>query len=123
MLKSRIELENFFGKTAVAVRQDFYAKMFAITLSSVLAFPMEERITTEYQVDKNRKRSQKINRTSAVAMLQQILIPSFIRKKFEPALRAFGDLVAKTREIIRPNRSNPGKHKPPKRHYINYKKL
>lgn len=123
MLKSRIQIENFSGKTAVAVRQDFYAKMFAITLCSVLAFPIEERITSEYQADHNRKHSQKINRTSAVAMLQQILIPSFIRRKFELALRAFDELVAKTREIIRPNRSNQRKHKPPKRYYMNYKNL
>lgn len=123
MLKSRIEIENFSGKTALAVRQDFYAKMLAITLCSVLAFPIEERIITEYQADKNRKHSQKINRTSAVAMLQQILIPSFIRRKFQQALQAFDDLVAKTREIVRPNRSNPRKHKPPKRYYMNYKGL
>jgi IS4 transposase len=123
MLKKRIEIENFSGKTAVAIRQDFYAKMFAITLCSVLAFPIEERIVAEYQADETRKHSQKINRTSAVAMLQQILIPSFIRRKFEPALRAFDDLVAKTREIVRPNRSNPRKHKPPKRYYMNYKRL
>jgi IS4 transposase len=70
MFKSRIEIENFSGKTALAVRQDFYAKMLAITLCSVLTFPIEERITTEFQEDKNRKHSQKINRTSAVAMLQ-----------------------------------------------------
>lgn len=123
MLKSRIEIENFSGKTAVAVRQDFYAKMFAITLCSVLAFPIEERVIAEYQEDETRKHSQKINRTSAIAMLQQILIPSFIRKKFEQALRAFDDLVTKTREIVRPGRSNPRKHKPPKRHYMNYKRL
>jgi hypothetical protein len=123
MLKSRIEIENFSGKTSVAIRQDFYAKMFAITLCSVLAFPIEERIATEYQADEQRKHSQKINRTSAVAMLQQILVPSFIRRKFEQALHAFDELVAKTREIVRPNRSNTRQHKPPKRHYMNYKRL
>ena len=123
MLKSRMELENFSGKTALAVRQDFYAKMFAITLCSVLAFPIEERVTAEYQADQDRKNSQKINRTVAVAMLQQILIPSFIRKKFTQAIQAFDDVVEKTREIIRPNRSNPRKHKPPKRYHMNYKRL
>jgi len=123
MLKSRIEIESFSGKTALAVRQDFYAKMLAITLCSVLAFPIEERITAEYKADESRKHSQKINRTSAVAMLQQILVPTFIRRQFQQALRAFDDLVAKTREIVRPNRSNPRKHKPPKRYYMNYKRL
>jgi hypothetical protein len=32
LLKSRIELEDFSGKTARAVRQDFYAKIFLMTL-------------------------------------------------------------------------------------------
>jgi hypothetical protein len=88
-----IEIENFSEKTALAVRQDLYAKMLAITLCSTLAFPIEERVTSEYQADKKRNHNQKINRTSAVAMLQQILIPSHIRKKFEQALRGFDDLV------------------------------
>lgn len=123
MLKSRIQLENFSGKTAVAVRQDFYAKMFAMTLCATHAFPIEERVKAEYQVDKDRKRSQKINRTSAVAMLQQLLVPAFIRRKFLQAVRAFDDLVEKTREIVRPNRSNPRKHKPSKRYHLNYKSL
>ncbi|CAG5006773.1 IS4 family transposase ISPa45 [Dyadobacter sp. CECT 9275] len=123
MLKSRIQLENFSGKTAVAVRQDFYAKMFAMTLCATHAFPIEERVKAEYQADKRRKRGQKINRTAAVAMLQQILVPAFIRRKFLQALQAFDDLVEKTREIVRPNRSNPRKYKPSKRHYVNYKTL
>ena len=32
LLKARVELENFSGKTARAVRQDFYAKVFLMTL-------------------------------------------------------------------------------------------
>ncbi|MFN3378519.1 MAG: transposase [Runella zeae] len=123
MLKSRIELENFSGKTAIAVKQDFYAKMFAITLCSVYSFPIEERVKAEYQKDKQRKHSQKINRTSALGMLRQLLIPSFIQGKFNQAIKAFDDIVSKTREILRPNRSNNRKHKSPKRYYMNYKKL
>lgn len=123
MLKSRIEIENFSGKTATAILQDFYAKVFSLTLCSIYAFPIEERVRAEYQADQSRTYSQKINRTAAVSMLQQLLIPSFIRKKFSQALQAFDELVANTREIIRPNRSNPRKHKPPKRYYQAYKRL
>ena len=42
LLKSRIELENFSGKTAVAVQQDFFAKIFLMTLCAAYAHPIEE---------------------------------------------------------------------------------
>ena len=79
-LKTRIELENFSGKIAVAVGQDFDAKTLAIAFSNVLAFPIERCVIDEFQPDNTRKHSQEIKRTSAIAMLQQILIPSFIRR-------------------------------------------
>ena len=39
LFKARIEVENFSGKTAKAVKQDFYAKIFMMSLCAVLAFP------------------------------------------------------------------------------------
>ena len=47
LLKARVELENFSGKTALAVKQDFFAKIFMMSLSAILAFPIEERIKKE----------------------------------------------------------------------------
>mgnify|MGYP002079359385 CR=1 FL=1 len=40
LLKCRIEVENFSGKTATAVKQDFYAKMFLLTLCAAYAHPI-----------------------------------------------------------------------------------
>lgn len=123
MLKCRVEVENFSGKTSKAVRQDFYAKMFLLTLCAAYAHPIEEKVRAEYKADDKRKHDQKINRTCAVAMTRETLIAVFIRKEYKKALEAFDDIVAKTREIIRPKRSMPRPHKPRKQYPMNYKKL
>jgi Transposase DDE domain len=123
LFKSRIELENFSGKTALAIKQDFHAKVFLMTLCAAYAHPIEERVIQEYKADEDRKFSQQINRTNAIGMTQSILIAVFIKKQFRKAIKAFDDIVAKTREIIRPNRSLPRNHKPKKKYSMNYKRL
>ena len=123
LLKSRIELENFSGKTARAVRQDFHAKVFLMTLCAAYAHPIEDRVVEEYKADQNRKFDQKINRTNALSMTQDILIAVFLRKQFEKALNAFDKIVAETREIIRPGRSNQRKKRPKQLYSMNYKRL
>ncbi len=123
LFKNRIELENFSGKTALAIKQDFHAKVFLMTLCAAYAHPIEEKVIQEYKADENRKFSQKINRTNAIGMTQNILIAVFIKKQFRKAIKAFDDIVSKTREILRPNRSLPRKHKPKKQYSMNYKRL
>ncbi len=59
LLKSRVEVEAFSGKTATAVKQDFYAKVFLMTLCAAYAHPIEERVTAEYKADKERKHVKK----------------------------------------------------------------
>lgn len=123
LLKSRIELEDFSGKTAKAVKQDFHAKIFLLTLSAAYAHPIEERVRQEFKADKNRKHDQKINRTNTISMTKDILVGVFIKKQYKKALRAFDDIVYNTREIIRPDRKNERKHRPKKPYCMNYKRL
>lgn len=123
LLKERIELEDFSGKTAIAVRQDFHAKIFLLTLCAAYAHPIEEKVRQEYRAGKDRKYDQKINRTNALSMTKEILVSLFLKKKYEPALLAFDDIVYKTREIIRPDRKNERKHKQKKPYCMNYKRL
>ena len=59
LFKSRIELENFSGKTALAIKQDFHAKVFLMTLCAAYAHQIEEKIIQEYKADEDRKFSQK----------------------------------------------------------------
>ena len=55
LLKCRIEVEDFSGKTARSVRQDFYAKVFLMTLCAVYAYPSEEKVREEYKADEKLK--------------------------------------------------------------------
>lgn len=124
LLKSRIEMENFSGKTAKAVKQDFHAKVFLMTLCAAYAHPIEEKVIEEYKADQQqRKYDQKINRTNAMSMTMDILIAVIIRKQFRKALNAFDDIVEKTREIIRPGRSFPRNKKLKRTYSMNYKPL
>lgn len=123
LLKSRIELEDFSGKTARAVKQDFHAKVFLMTLCAAYAHPIEEKVIKEYQADQNRKYDQKINRTNALATTMDMLVPTFIRKEYSAALQAFDQLVEKTREVVRPGRRNPRKKKQKRLYSMNYKRL
>lgn len=54
LLKSRFELEAFSGKTAKAVKQDFHAKVFLMTMCDAYEHPIEEKVIKEYKADKNR---------------------------------------------------------------------
>ncbi len=123
LLKNRIELEDFSGKTAKAVRQDFHAKIFLLTLCAAYAHPIEEKVREEYKADAQRKHDQKINRTNSISMTKDILVSLFIKRGIDSALVAFDDIVYKTREIIRPNRKNERKHRQKKPYCMNYKRL
>jgi hypothetical protein len=123
LLKARIEVENFSGKTAWAVKQDFYAKIFIMSLCADLAFPIEEKVRKEFRADENRKHAQQINHTSALAMTFDICIKVFIQKMIKQALEAFDDLIFRTREVVRPGRKVPRPKKKKRSYYMNYKPL
>lgn len=123
LFKSRLEIENFSGKTALAVKQDFFAKVFIMSLCANLAFPIEEKVRKEYTQEKNLKHSQKINRTNALSMTRNISIGLFIKEIIKKALKAFDLIVYGTREIIRPNRKNERKHRQKRLYHMNYKRI
>jgi len=126
LFKARAEVERFSGKTAIAVKQDFFAKVFMMSLCAVLAFPIEEKVkqeSKEQQEAGNNKHQKKVNRTSALAMLQNISIGLFLKDIATKALRAFDNIVLQTTEIVRLGRSFPRKIKPKRQYYMNYKPL
>lgn len=122
LFKARVEVENFSGKTAKAVRQDFFAKVFMMSLCAVLAFPVEEKVRKESAEEKT-KYKLKINRTAALSMTGHIVIALFLKKTVPQAIQAFDNIIHKTLEIIRPNRKFPRKKKPKRPYHMNYKRL
>lgn len=123
LFKARMEVENFSGKTALAVKQDFFAKVFIMSLCANLAFPIEEKVKKEYEREKDLKHMQKINRTNALSMTREICIGLFLKNLIKKALKAFDEIVKSTREIIRPNRKNERKQHQKRLYHMNYKRL
>ena len=122
MYKCRAALEAFSGKTAVSVKQDFYAKIFVMSTMAVLAFPIEEKIKKESQKS-TRKHRYKINRANALAMAREVIGIIFSRKKVQPGIKAFDKILESTTECIRPNRRFPRNKIPEKPPSMNYKQL
>lgn len=94
-----------------------------MTLCAAYTHPTEVRVTYEYKEDKERAHDQKVNRTNALAMTQEILISGMIKKQYKKALEAFDDIVENTKEIIRPEESEPRKMKQKLHYSLNYKRL
>lgn len=122
LFKARVEVENFSGKTAKAVKQDFHAKVFMMSLCAVLAFPIEEKVKKEYKEGEN-KHQKKINRTAALSATCSITVALFIKRAVTKAIEAFDNIVSQTTEIVRPGRKEERKHKPKKQYHMNYKRL
>jgi len=123
LLKCRAEVENFSGKTAINVKQDFFSKIFLMSLCAIYSFPIEEKVREEYRADENRKHDQQINHTHALSVTQDILIGVFFKHHFHRAIQAFDNLVRNTREIIRPGRRFVRNKKAKKPYSMCYKRL
>jgi len=81
--KSRIELENFTGKSVEAVKQDFYARIFMLNLTSMMALPVQDLINTNH---KDCKYSYQICWTQALAKTKNVGILLFIRETIAPII-------------------------------------
>jgi hypothetical protein len=78
-IKSKLELENFSGKTSVSVLQDFYATMY---LANMVAFAAEEADGQISEADsgKNLKYTRKANRNRTISKFREV----FLRIIIEP---------------------------------------
>src|ERR1017187_2588540 len=110
MLKGRLELENFSGRTAEAVRQDVQAAVLLANLESVLSEPAQAALnglsTTATQTRQvNRSNSYHALKDQVLDLLyRDIPAPTVINK----LMRLFkGSPVA-----LRPNRNVPRRRKP-----------
>jgi hypothetical protein len=125
MYKSRIDIEAFTGKSVASVKQDIYAKAMMMSLCAAFAFPIEQKqkVKEEYAANQQVKHAQKINRATAYANTKAVAICILLKKKVKEGIAAFDHIVYRTREIVRPNRTNPRNHKPKRQHYMNYKDI
>lgn len=117
LLKTRLELENFTGNGAEAVRQDFHATIYLSGLESILTEPAQARLdarTTRYPQAVNRSVSFNAIKMAALELLSSDL-------NLEPLLERLTQLFQTSPVTVRPDRSPP-RRKPSDRVSLNFHK-
>jgi DDE family transposase len=99
--KSRIEIENFTGKSVLAVKQDFYARVLMSNLAAMLSFSVEPNVK---KAKANDGRNYQINKTRAAAKMKNAGILLFFRDDVLKIINDLFRLFAQNLSIVRPNR-------------------
>lgn len=75
LIKSRLEVADFSGKTLQAVQQDFYAKTMLLSLSAVLSFKVKPKVKGLPSRKKSTTKARKkmINRTFALYSTKKVI--------------------------------------------------
>lgn len=102
-LKSRLEVENFSGKSPLAVQQDFHAKVVTYNLAALLsqaAQPLVDKAT------KRCKHRHTVNQAQALSRLKRCWLTLFQQRadRLASVLDQLIVMVSQCREIIRPDR-------------------
>src|SRR3954467_4436325 len=96
--KSRVEVENWSGKSALTICQDFHAKVLALDLTAVLASTAQEIVDDRCRDDIHPKQ---VNMTHALCAMKGALIRLLTRSDPLELLRVLITAVARTVEPIR----------------------
>jgi hypothetical protein len=105
--KCRVEVENWSGKSALSIFQDFHAKVLALNL--VLASTAQEIVDDRRRDDSHPKQ---VNLTHALCAMKDALVRLLTRANPVELLRRLIEILADTVEPIRPGRSNPRRKGP-----------
>jgi len=104
VVKSRTQVENWSGKSALSVYQDFYAKVFTKNLTAILAFPAQEEVKQQSQ---DKKYTYQINFTQALSKMKDTVVLLFQRADVLHLLTRLWEVMTRTIEPIRPDRKSP----------------
>jgi hypothetical protein len=104
VIKCRIEVENFSGTSVLAIYQDFHAKLFTANLTAILARPAQKVVS---QDGAGKKNPYQVNLTNAISKIKDTVVLFFIHHDIFALLENLWQLMIKTIEPIRPNRSYP----------------
>jgi hypothetical protein len=123
LLKSKLQLENFSGKTAVSVKQDFYATMYLANLAAYIAAEADERIA-EADEGKDLKYTRRSSSNRTIHFLRKAFIRLLLEsdsKLRDAMLQRIFDSIAEKPIPIVPNRS-PARRIPRKKRFFIAKK-
>jgi len=121
LMKNRLAMENWSGKSLEAVQQDFHAKTFAKNLTLALAHHSEAR---RQEAQTHKKYPYKINVAQALSKMKDTIVMLFLKADIRTWLEKIVNLLLQTLEPFRPKRKYPRKLRPnPKVFAFAYKPL
>ncbi|NHZ71838.1 MAG: IS4/IS5 family transposase, partial [Aquificales bacterium] len=106
VLKSRIEVENWSGKSVQAVYQEFHAAIFTKNMAAILAQPAQQEVTQQSQ---SKKHDYQINMTNLISKMKDTIVYLLRDTDIRPLLQSVWQQMVKTIEPIRRGRSYPRK--------------
>lgn len=105
--KCRLELENFSGRSANAVLQDFHASLFAANLASMLRFAAQQHVDEKTASRQHRYR---VNYAAALSKTKHFLARLFYAlDELQQRIGQWITWIAADAEPLRPDRSAPRK--------------
>lgn len=104
VIKSRIEVENWSGKTVLSIYQDFHAKLFTKNLTAILTHSAQALVA---RTTASRKYTYQVNMTNALSKMKDSVVYLLSRIHIRDSLQALWTQFTSTIEPIRPNRSVP----------------
>ena len=115
--KNKVCVENFSGKSELAVRQDFYAKILIMNLVAVAIKPINTALGQEIK----EKYVHQVNLIESIASLKKAVVSFFVTNKIKNAVQKLITRIAKITEPIRKNRKFKRKFKDKRRYYMTQK--
>ena len=104
--KSRIEIDNWTGRSELTIRQDYHAKVFTMNITVMIASFAQETVEIAHHNDMHPKQ---VNITHALSVMKHAIVKVIICLSPISILRAIIDNISNTIEPVRSNRSNPRK--------------
>jgi hypothetical protein len=103
VVKTRLQLENFTGRTVESIKQDFYATIYITGLESILTDQAEERLS-----QKNTKHAYHVNKAvSFNAIKNQVIDLLYHESDLDLLLETLTKLFLKNPSCTRKNREVP----------------
>jgi len=121
VLKLRVEVENWSGKSVLSIYQDFHAKVFTATLTALLAQPAQAVVAQQSQT---KKYTDQVNFAHLLSKMKDTVVRLLHRTVIADILASLWQIMLRTVEPIRPGRKYPrNKTAKRKRFAMTYKPL
>lgn len=104
VVKLRAEVENWSGKSTLAIQQDFYAKVFTANLTVILTQPAQAEVAQQSQT---KRYAYRVNLAHALSKMKDLVVLLLQRDTVSDLLATLWQVLTHTTEPVRPGRKFP----------------